>query len=144
MGKNENKTKPSKASALKFLKSLPDKKRKEEALKLLSLMNEWTGSKPVLWGTSIVGYGRYHYKTGSGREGDFFITGFSPRKQNMTLYIMPGFKDFKKELSLLGKHKTSVSCLYFKSLKDLDTLVLKRMVKASIKKMKRLYKESEI
>ena len=87
-------------------------------------MKQITGSPARMWGDSIVGFGHYHYRYKSGREGDWFVTGFSPRKQDLTIYIMPGFSDFIDQLSRLGKHRTSVSCLYLKKLEDVDMDVL--------------------
>ncbi len=89
-------------------------------------MREITGNRAKMWGDSIVGFGKYHYKYKSGCEGDWFITGFSPCKQNLTVYIMPGFSKYQSLLKKLGKHKTSVSCLYLKSLTDIDQTVLKK------------------
>jgi hypothetical protein len=93
-----------------------------------------------MWGTSIVGFGSYHYKGASGREGDWMLTGFSPRKQNLTLYIMPGFEDYDSLMKNLGKHTTGKSCLYIKKLEDVDTKVLKELVTKSVKKMKQMNK----
>jgi hypothetical protein len=89
-----------------------------------------------MWGKSIIGFGSYHYKYESGREGEWMLTGFSPRKQNLTLYIMPGFDEYDGLLKDLGKHTTGVSCLYIKKLEDIDTKVLKKLVSKSVKKMK--------
>jgi hypothetical protein len=100
------------------------------------MMESITKAEPKMWGTSIVGFGSYHYIGKSGREGDWMLTGFSPRKQNITLYLMSGFDSEEKLLEKLGKHKTSVGCLYFKKLADVDKKVLKELVTASVKKMK--------
>lgn len=94
-------------------------------------MQEVTGAEPRLWGSSIVGFGDYHYKYESGREGDWFVTGFSPRKQNLTLYIMAGFDNYDQLLSRLGKYKTGKSCLYINKLDDVDLDVLKELVAQS-------------
>ena len=111
---SELKTKPNKQSVSEFINSIEDPVKKQDSKSLLKLMKEITGSKPVMWGSSIIGFGSYHYKYASGREGDWFVAGFSPRKQSLTLYIMGGIKDpelFEK----LGKHKTGKGCLYFKT-----------------------------
>lgn len=92
-----------------------------------------------MWGDSIVGYGQYHYHYDSGREGDFLVTGFSPRKQNLSIYIMPGFKKYQTLLNRLGKHKHSVSCLYIKRLSDIDEHVLAQLIKRSVQEMRRMY-----
>lgn len=99
-------------------------------------MRSATRSKPTMWGSSIVGFGSYHYKGASGREGDWFLTGFSPRKQNLTMYIMTGFKEHANLMKKLGKHKTGSSCLYVKSLDDVNNKVLETIIRRSVKKMK--------
>lgn len=138
---SELKTKKTKASVLKFLKSVEDEKRREDGLKLLKIFEEVTGEKAAMWGTSIVGFGQYHYKsTRSKQEGDWPLTGFSPRKQNMTIYIMPGFKHYEDLMKKIGKHKTSVSCLYFKRLSDLDEKVLRELIEKAVKYMREEYK----
>ncbi|MCO5189785.1 MAG: DUF1801 domain-containing protein [Anaerolineae bacterium] len=114
-----------------FLHSVENKRRREDSFVILDLMREVTGEPGALWGTSIVGFGTYHYKYASGREGDWFVTGFSPRKQNMTLYIMPGFEQYNDLLSKLGKHKTGKSCLYINKLDDVDLDVLRELVAQS-------------
>jgi hypothetical protein len=96
---------------------------------------------PKMWGTSIIGYGSYHYKSErSAQEGDWPLTGFSPRKQNMSIYIIPGFKKYQAILKKIGKHKTSVSCLYINKLEDIDLKILENMIKDSVKEMKKMYK----
>ncbi len=132
------KTKPNNKSVTAFLKSV-DEKRREDCQMLLTLMKRVTGKKPSMWGDGIVGFGEYHYKYKSGREGDWFVTGFSPRKQNISVYIMPGFSKYKSTLNKLGKHKTSVSCLYIKKLTDVDIKQLERLVTQSVKDMAKLY-----
>ncbi len=114
-----------------FLHSVENKRRREDSFVILDLMREVTGEPGALWGTSIVGFGTYHYKYASGREGDWFVTGFSPRKQNMTLYIMPGFEQYDDLLNKLGKHKTGKSCLYINKLDDVDLDVLRELVAQS-------------
>ena len=132
----ELKTKPNKVSVEKFLKSIKDEKKREDSFKVLELMKKITKEEPVMWGPSIVGFGKYHYKYASGREGDWFLTGFSPRKQNLTIYIMSGFKRYKELMKKLGKHKTGSSCLYINKLEDIDMKVLKELITESVKYMK--------
>ncbi len=132
----ELKTKPNKVSVEKFLKSIKDEKKREDSFKVLELMKKITKEEPVMWGPSIVGFGRYHYKYASGREGDWFLTGFSPRKQNLTIYIMSGFKRNNELMKKLGKHKTGSSCLYINRLEDLDMKILKELITESLKYMK--------
>jgi len=135
----ELKTKETKASVEKFLNAIPDEKRREDCFKILEMMKKITKVEPKMWGPSIVGFGNYHYKYASGHEGDMCITGFSPRKQNLTLYIMPGFERYNELMKKLGKYKTSVSCLYIKKLEDVDLKVLKELVTSSFKYMKAKY-----
>lgn len=135
---SELKTKANNKSVNAFIKSI-DIKRREDCRCLLALMQDITGNKPKMWGDSIVGFGKYHYKYKSGREGDWFITGFSPRKQNLTIYIMPGFANYSNYLSKLGKHKISVSCLYVKKLEDVNLKVLQTLIAKSVKDMAKLY-----
>lgn len=137
---SELKTKPTKASAVEFIKKIPEKEKREDGLQLLKIFKEATGQKPKMWGTAIVGYGMYHYKSErSSQEGDWPLAGFSPRKQNLTLYVMSGFVDLKDLLKKLGKHKTSVGCLYINKLSDVDTKVLTQIVKKSFLAMKKKY-----
>ena len=136
----ELKTKVNDASVDKFLKSVKDEKVREDCYKILDIMREATKEKPKMWGKSIIGFGSYHYKYESGREGEWMLTGFSPRKQNLTLYIMPGFNEYDDLMKKLGKHTTGVSCLYIKKLEDVDTKVLKKIVAKSVKQMKKANK----
>ncbi len=136
----ELKTKETKASVEKFLNGISDLKTREDCFKILEMMKQVTKEKPKMWGPSIVGFGNYHYKYESGHEGDACITGFSPRKQNLTLYIMPGFERYDDLMKKLGKYKTGGSCLYFKKLEDVDLKVLKELVASSFKYMKERYK----
>lgn len=135
----ENKTKQTKASVDKFIYSVKDKNIQEDCYTIMKLMKSVTKEEPKMWGSSIIGFGSYHYKYESGREGDICITGFSPRKQNLTIYLMPGFEKQKAQLEKLGKFKTSNACLYIKSLKDVDVKVLKEMINSSVTEMKKLY-----
>lgn len=141
MAKNaEVKTKVNEASVEGFLNSVADEQARKDCLEILKMMKQATKEEPKMWGTSIVGFGSYHYKGASGREGDWFLTGFSPRKQNLTLYLNHGFDVHKDLLKKLGKHKTSMGCLYIKNLDDVDKKVLKELVTASVKRMKTLSK----
>ena len=135
----ELKTKPTKKSVEQFLKKIEHLTKREDSIKILELMKEVTKEKPVMWGDSIVGFGSYHYKYASGHEGDWPIVGFSPRKQNLTIYIMPGFDDYEEILKNLGKFKTGKSCLYINKLKDIDTQSLKNLISESVKYMKKQY-----
>lgn len=137
----EVKTKATKASALAFINTIPDEQKRKDAKVLLALFKKITGEKPVMWGTSIIGFGKYHYKSErSTQEGDWPLTGFSPRKQNLTLYILLGLDDFGVELKKLGKHKRSVGCLYINKLSDVDQKVLASIIKKSFLLMKKKYK----
>jgi hypothetical protein len=127
----ELKTKPHNASVEDFLNSIPEEGKRKDAFAVLKLMKQVTRKKPKMWGPSIVGFGEYHYKYDGGREGDWFLTGFSPRKQNLTLYIMSGFTRYDSLMKKLGKYKTGKSCLYIKKLDDIDITVLKELVKLS-------------
>jgi len=131
----EPKTKPTNQSVDVFLDSILDEQKRQDCLEILALMKRATGAEPVMWGESIVGLGLYHYKYASGREGDWPLTGFSPRKQNITLYITSGFDQFGELLKRLGKHTTSKSCLYIKRLADVDREVLEQLVKLSVEHM---------
>jgi hypothetical protein len=131
------KTQPTKVSAAKFFASVADETRRAECRQLLKLMKAATGKPAVMWGSSIVGFGSYHYKYASGREGDWFLTGFSPRKQAMTIYIMGGLKQFAPLLKKLGKHKVSGgSCLYIRKLTDVDLQVLARLIRDAVAAMR--------
>ena len=132
----EPKTKPTKASVTQFLNKIPDVGRREDCFEIAKMMEEITGNKPVMWGPAIVGFGTYHYKYASGREGDWPMTGFSPRKQDLTLYIMIGFDKHADLMSQLGKHRTSKSCLYIKRLSDIHVPTLKKLIKAGLKDLK--------
>jgi hypothetical protein len=132
----ELKTKITKASVDKFLRSIKDEQARTDCIKIAELMQKVTKTEPKMWGTSIVGFGSYHYKGASGREGDWFLTGFSPRKQAITLYLMGGFDDQGDLLARLGKYSTGKGCLYIKKLTDVDAKVLKELVSRSVKKMK--------
>jgi hypothetical protein len=135
----ENKTKQTKASVESFINKIKDETVRNDCYTIIKLMKSITKEEPRMWGPSIIGFGSYHYKYASGREGDMCIAGFSPRKQNLTIYLMPGFEAQQSLLKKLGKHKASKVCLYIKSLEDVDVKVLKEMISISVKEMKKLY-----
>lgn len=124
-------TKKNDKDVIQFLNSIENEQRKKDCFTLLELMQEVTKEPPAMWGDSIVGFGSYHYKYDSGREGDWFPTGFSPRKQNLTIYISAGFEPFRDILQDLGKHKTSSSCLYIKKLDQINLDQLKLLIRKS-------------
>ncbi len=134
-----NKTLRTRASVAKYIAGITPEKRQAEARLLLPLFERATGFKPAMWGSSIIGFGEYHYKYASGREGDFLLTGFSPRKAAITIYIMPGFKRYAPLLSKLGKFKTSVSCLYATRLENIELSILEQLVARSVEDMKDIY-----
>ena len=133
----ELKTKQSDESVEEFLDAIPDEEKRRDCFALLQLMQQVTGAAPRMWGSSIVGFGSYHYRYESGREGDWFLTGFSPRKRDLTLYIMAGFSRYDELMKRLGKHQTGKSCLYVKRLADLDRATLKELVQRSVEHMAR-------
>lgn len=128
-------------SVTDFINAVPDETKRNDSLTLLALFEKVTGEKPKMWGSSMIGFGQYHYKSErSKQEGDWLLTGFSPRKQNLTLYIISGFDDNTDLLKDLGKHKTSVGCLYVNKLADVDLTVLEKIIKKSYADMKKLHK----
>ena len=135
----ELKTKVNDVSVEGFLGKVEDEKKRRDAFEVLKLMKEVTGEKPKMWGSSIVGFGTYRYKYASGQEGDWMITGFSPRKTSLTVYIMPGFDRYEELMSNLGKYKTGKSCLYINKLTDVDFDILKMLVKESVDYMNKKY-----
>ena len=122
-----------------FINSIDDKHKRADARKVAAMMRKATGKRAKMWGPSIVGYGTYHYKYASGREGDFLMTGFSPRKQALTVYVIPGFAHFEALMNKLGKYKTGKSCLYIKRLSDIDEKVLEKLINRSVKHMREHY-----
>jgi hypothetical protein len=130
------KTHRTNASVSAFLKGVADESRRKDCQTLVRIMKQAVGAEPRMWGTSIVGFGHYHYKYASGRENDWFLAGFSPRKQELTVYIMAGFDRYDALMAKLGKHKTGRSCLYIKRLADVDVAVLQELITASVKHMK--------
>lgn len=126
------KTQKNKASVLDFLNAVVNEKRKADSFAVLELMKKITHSEPNMWGPSIIGLGHYHYKYANGIENDWFLTGFSPRKQSLTLYIMNGFTRYDEILGRLGKYKTGKSCLYINKLEDIHMNVLEELITASV------------
>jgi Domain of unknown function (DU1801) len=133
----ELKTKRNDASVDGFLKKIPDADRRQDCMTVLQIMRKATRAEPKMWGTSIVGFGSYRYKYASGREGEWPLVGFAPRKGDLTLYLMPGIDRYGHLLSKLGKHRTGKTCLYCKRLSDLDLTVLQEIVTASVEDMKK-------
>ena len=131
----EMKTKPTSESVEKFLNKISDEERRADCFAVAKIMEEITGEKPTMWGPSIVGFGSYHYKYASGREGDWPVTGFSPRKKDLTLYLMMGYEKHKDLLEKLGKHSGRKSCLYINRLSDIHIPTLKKLIKASVKEL---------
>ena len=129
------KTQKNDASVEEFRDSVANERKRQDSYAILELMQDVTGEEPAMWGTSIVGFGSYHYKYASGRENEWFLVGFSPRKQNLTLYIMSGFDDYESLLADLGKYKTGKSCLYINKLEDVDLPTLRELVKKSVTHM---------
>ena len=121
-----------------FLNSIEKEAKRKDCKALVKIMEQESGYKPALHG-KIIGFGLYHYKYDSGREGDAIVTGFSPRSQNITIYIMPGFSEYQSELNTLGKHKSSKSCLYINKLDDIDEAVLRKLINHSVQVMKGRY-----
>ena len=139
MAKNENKTTETTASVDDFLNQVADEKKRTDSFKIKAMMERITGHPAKMWGPAIVGFDVYHYKYDSGREGDFMKVGFSPRAQNLTLYIMPGFGRYEELMQQLGKYKTGKSCLYVKKLSDIDEEILKELITKSITKLREKY-----
>jgi hypothetical protein len=135
---SENKTRPTDQDVVDFLNNVDHERRRQDGFALLAMMKEITGEDAVMWGSSIVGFGSYHYQYESGRQGDMPMVGFSPRKQSMTLYIMPGFTEYDTLLAGLGKHKLGKSCLYVNKLADVDEDVLRTLIRRSYEHMKKM------
>lgn len=133
------KTKANDASVTEFLDAIEQQQKREDGYKLLELFESATGYKAQMWGDSLIGFGWYHYKYSSGQEADWPLTAFSPRKANISIYIMPGFDHYKEQLDKIGKYKNSVACLYIKKLEDIDLNILKEMIIDSVAKMKETY-----
>lgn len=135
----ENKTQVTDIDPAAFVEAVEHPTRRADALVLLEMMSRASDCEPKMWGPSIIGFGRYHYRYESGREGDYMLTGFSPRKANLSVYILPGYDDLSDELALLGKHKIGKSCLYINKLADVDLEVLERIVTDSVARMRANY-----
>lgn len=133
------KTRPTAVSVDAFIEAVPNETRKKDAKTLLALMKKVTGEKPTMWGPSIIGFGSYHYKYESGREGDMCATGFSPRGSSLVLYILPGVAGYEPLLKKLGKHRHSVSCLYINKLADVDMKVLETLIADGWAHMRKKY-----
>ena len=136
----ELKTRPTKASVSDFINSIEDAQKRADARKVAAMMRAATGTRAKMWGTSIVGYGTYQYTNTVGKNFEWPITGFSPRKQALTIYIMPGFSHFDALMKKLGRYKTGKSCLYIKWLSDIDEKVLQKLIDGSVKRMRKAYK----
>lgn len=134
---SELKTRPTRASVARFIGSIEDERQRKDAKRIDQIMRSVTGSNPVLWGSSLVGYGRYDYRYASGREGSWFLTGFSPRKRNLVIYVMSGFSTEPALMRRLGRHKTGRSCLYLRKLDDVDLDVLTELVRRSVEKIRK-------
>jgi hypothetical protein len=136
---SSNKTVETDVSVENFINAVEQEQKRRDSWDLIAMMKEITGAEPRMWGSSLVGFGRYHYKYASGREGDFFITGFSPRKTALTVYIMPGFDSYQEQMARLGPHRTGKSCLYLKSLNVIDRAVLEEIIRDSVTIMRNRY-----
>jgi len=134
----ELKTKVTDASVVEFLNTIQDEQRRQDCMTILELMRKSTGTEPKMWGGSIVGFGDYHYVYASGREGDWFLTGFSPRKQSLTLYVMGGFAQYDTLLKELGKHKMGKGCLYINKLQDIDLPTLRKLIDQSVEQARKM------
>jgi Domain of unknown function (DU1801) len=133
----EQKTKQTEQSVEGFLEKVADEKVRRDCFTIIKLMQKVTGLPPKMWGPAIVGFGKYHYKYESGHEGDICVTGFSPRKANLSLYVLAGFPGQDDLLNKLGKHKTGKGCLYIKKLDDVDVDILETLIKKSFDFMKK-------
>jgi hypothetical protein len=138
------KTKPNDTPVENFLNSIKEKDKRDDCFVLLELIKKTTKQEPKMWGKSLVGFGNYHYQYTSGRKGDWFVTGFSPRKQNMTVYFSAGFQNLVPLMKSLGNYKTGVGCLYFKKLADINMNVLKEMLKANLKELDVINKQKKL
>jgi hypothetical protein len=133
------KTVPTEKKVNDFINATNDPQKIADSFTLIEIMSRLTGKQPKMWGPSIIGFGSYHYKYESGREGDASVTGFSPRKGNLVIYIMPGYQNLDKELSKLGKHTIGKSCLYLKKLDDVNLEILEKIISHGIEYMKKNY-----
>ncbi|MEZ5344381.1 MAG: DUF1801 domain-containing protein [Pyrinomonadaceae bacterium] len=142
MAKAENKTQKNNASVKDFLDSIEDERKRKDAKEIAKMMRKASGKNPKMWGDSIIGFDEYHLKYESGREMDWMRIGFSPRKQNLALYIMDGFRKYNGLMKKLGKHKTGKSCLYINRLDDIDRDVLNELIVESLKHFEKKYGKS--
>lgn len=138
-GMAENKTKPTDIDPATFVARVENSTRRDDSEAMLEIMARVSGYEARMWGPAIIGFGRYHYKYESGREGDYMVVGFSPRKANLVIYLMPGYDDLSKQLARLGKHKIGKSCLYLNKLADVDINVLEEMIDISVTRMRASY-----
>jgi hypothetical protein len=136
---SSNKTVETGSSVETFINALDSGQKREDSREMIAIMSEITGAEPRMWGTSLVGFGRYHYKYASGREGDSCITGFSPRKTAFTVYIIPGIDSYGEQMAKLGPHKTGKSCLYLKNLDTVNRGVLEEIIRDSVEVMRKRY-----
>ena len=132
----EAKTKPTNQSVEEFINKIPEPEKRADSLAIAKIIEEVTGEKPKMWGPSIIGFGSYHYKYASGHEGEWPIAGFSPRKKDLTVYLMVGFEKNRELMDKLCKHSTGKSCLYIKRLSDVHVPTLKKLIKTSVKELK--------
>ena len=139
----ELKTKPTKASVASFLKNVDGEERKADCKVLVKMMKRITGEDPKMWGPTMVGFGKYHYKYASGHEGDMCITAFSPRKSTLTIYLLPELLASKEKMAPLGKFKNGKSCLHIKKLSDVDTGVLEKLIAESVRRGREMYPDGE-
>lgn len=135
----QNKTRPNNSDVTAFLDAVDHPTRRVDAIRLNALFQEVTGWQPRLWGGSIIGYGQYHYRYDSGREGDFLATGFSPCKANLSIYFMPGYQDYGAILSRLGKHRSGKACLHVNKVADIEIGALRDLVRAGLDDLARMY-----
>ena len=135
----QNKTTTTAQNVTEFIAAIEHPQKRADAQALDQMFRTATGFDPVMWGPSIIGYGAYHYRYASGREGDFLATGFSPRKANFSVYIMPGYADFSDILTDLGKHKLGKSCLYFNKLADINPVSLDRLIRAGLANLNQIW-----
>ena len=135
----KNKTTQTEKSVTAFIKAVPNETKRNDSFRIIELMQSLTGYEPRMWGPTIVGFGSYHYKYESGREGDMPLTGFSPRANAITFYFCTDFDKREELLQKLGKHTTGAGCVYIKKLEDVDIAVLKKIIVASVKQIKKMY-----
>jgi hypothetical protein len=139
MAKSENKTKPEKTSVTAYINAIEDQQVKDDCMSLVKILGKLTGEKAVMWGTAIVGFGSYHYRYESGREGDSCLTGFSPRKGNISIYTNSYLNEDDPLMKKLGKYKHGKSCLYVKKLSDIDISILEKIIAGGIKHLQARY-----